>query len=178
MSFKEISEITTVIAAFIGMGLGLFNFFIERSKRKVIVNVLPKAIMKRFRNRSTSETVLMTSLNEFPDIYLDDYFAIEVINKSDFPIVIENIGFEVKGLKERMIIFQPLTFDGGEWPRRLEQRGSVTAYFLLQEILKDQNSVKIKNAFIETSCGAISRGKSGALTGLKQFVANNAQQKC
>ncbi len=170
MTFKSISEIITIIAAFLGMGLGIYNLLIERSKRKVKIKVKPRAVTKRFRNSLTGESGVITSPDEFNCTIVDEYFAVEAINLSNFPVVVDNVGFEVQGQKRRMVIVQPILFDNGKWPRKLGQRESVTIYGLLQDILNYPQSSKIKNAFVETSCDGIFRGTSAALTGLVNHI--------
>ena len=74
-----------------------------------------------------------------------------------------------------MSIVQPILMDDVTWPRRLEQRASVTVYCSLTNLLKDPGTCRIKNAFAETSCENFFRGKSEALKGLVRF-ANHLQQ--
>ena len=176
LNIKEISQIITLVAAFVGMGFGIYNFWIERSKRKVKVLVKPKAIMRRLRNTETGAAGVITSIDEFSTEPLDSYFAIEVVNISSFPVTVDNVGFELIKDDRRMSIFQPILMDEGKWPRRLDQRESVTVYGSLPHILDDPGTCRIKNAFAETSCGKICRGTSGALKGLVRF-ANQLQQK-
>lgn len=161
-------------AAFVGMGLGIYNFFVERSKRKVRVLVQPKAVTRRFRNTATGDEGVLTSLNEFNKETLGEYFAIEAVNLSSFPVTIVNVGFEVRNQDRRMMIVSPILGDNGRWPRRLEQREAVTVYGLLLPIVNDPGAPKIKNAFVKTSCGTTCRGTSGALKGLIEY-ANRLQ---
>jgi hypothetical protein len=158
------------------MALGIYNFWIERSKRKVKILVQPKAVMRRVRNAVTGAEGVLTSTNEFSREALDEYFAIEAVNLSSFPVTIDNVGFEVLKQDRRMVIVQPVLMDNGKWPRKLEQRESVTVYGLLHQILNDPDAPNIKNAFVETSCGAICRGTSGALRGLIKY-ARQLQKK-
>ncbi len=170
MEFKLLSQIITTITAFIGMGLGFYNLFVERSNRKIKILVRPKAIIRRTMNTVTGAEGCITSLNEFNCNELDDYFAIEAVNISTFPVTIDNAGFEVRKQDNRMTIFQPIFMDNGSWPRRLEPRDSVTIYGSLKHLLKSDGTPKIKNAFVETSCGTICRGTSGALEGLINYT--------
>ena len=163
-----------MMAAFVGTGLGIYNLFVERSKRKVKVLVQPKAVMRRFRNTATGDEGVLTSLNEFNQEALDEYFAIEAVNLSSFPVTIHNVGFEVRKQNKRMMIVPPILADNGQWPRKLEQRESVTVYGLLLPIINDPGAPRIKNSFVETSCGTICRGTSGALKGLAEY-ANELQ---
>jgi len=158
------------------MGLGIYNFWIERSKRKVKVLVKPKSVISRLRDTETGAAGVLTSINEFCTEPLDSYFAIEIVNLSTFPVTIDNVGFEIIKNDKRMSLVQPILMDDGKWPRRLDQREAVTVYGSLPYLLNASGTCKIKNAFIETSCGTICRGTSGALKGLIRF-ANQLQQK-
>jgi len=176
INFKDISQIIIPVAAFVGMGLGIYNFWTERSKRKVKVVVKPKSITRRYRNPETGAAGAITSINEFCTEPLDSYFAIEAVNLSTFPVTVDNVGFELIKDDRRMSIVQPIFMDEGKWPRRLEQRESVTVYCSLPILLKDPGTCIIKNAFAETSCDNFFRGKSEALKGLVRF-ANQLQQR-
>lgn len=170
MTFKEAGEILTIIAAFLGMGLSIYNFFVERSKRKLKIEVQPKAVIRRFKNSVTGGEGIMTSMNEFNQDFIDEHFAIEVINLSSFPVVIDSVGFEVRGNDKRMVIVQPIFIDDGKWPRKLDQRESVTVYGSLPHILRNPGASKIMCAFVETSCGEVCRGTSAALSGLVEYA--------
>lgn len=170
MNSKDITDVVTAVAAFVAMALGMYNFVIERAKRKVQVQVQPKAIMRRVKNPVTGIEGVLASSTEFNTDHLDEYFAIEAVNLSTFPVVIDTIGFQVAGQSTRMTIIQPLVIDGGKWPRRLEPRESVTAYGQLRYILSEPGAAKIKYAFAETSCGVLCKGTSGALKGLTDFA--------
>lgn len=177
MNSKDITEVVTAVAAFVGMGLGLYNLVIERSKRKVKVQIIPKAVIRRVNDPFTQLEGIVTSSNEFDPVHIDEYFAIEAINLSTFPIVIDSIGFRVSGKTERMEIVRPVVLDGGKWPRKLEPRESVTFYASLAQILCDPGSASIKCAFAETSCGVLCKGTSGALRGLVVLARQN-QLRC
>lgn len=177
MNPKDITEVVTAVAAFVAMGLGIYNLVIERAKRKVRVQVKPKAVIRRVNDPFTRLEGMVTSSNEFNLDHIDEYFAIEAINLSTFPVTIDSIGFKLSGKTERMAIVQPVVIDGGKWPRKLEPRESVTFYASLTQILCDPGTAKIKYAFAETSCGVLCKGTSGALRGLVNLARQN-QLKC
>lgn len=170
MEFKSISQIVTTVAAFIGMGLSIYNLFVERSKSKVKILVQPKSIIHRVRNSETGTEGFITSKENFNCQNIDAYFAIEAINISTFPVTIKAVGFEVRRQKNRMVIGHPVIIDNGNWPRRLEPRESVTMYGLLNDIVNNTGAANINNAFVETSCGSTCRGTSGALIELIKYV--------
>jgi hypothetical protein len=53
-------------------------------------------------------------------------FAIQITNLSNFPVSVSEAGVLDRGSQNRGSIFNPLIADGGDWPRRLEPRSSVT----------------------------------------------------
>lgn len=87
-----VKDIIIGIAAFVGMGFGIYNFFRDKSKEKVKLKVIPKSVVGRGTSSSGQEFV-RTSQDDFPKDYLSDIFAIEVINYSDFPVIVDEVGF-------------------------------------------------------------------------------------
>ena len=177
MNFNVVCQIVTAVAAFVGMGLGIYNFWMERSKQKVKILVQPKAVMRRLRNPKTGAEGFMTSVNEFKKESVNEYFAIEAVNLSSFPVTIDIAGFELLKDKNRMMLVQPILMDDGPWPRRLDQRESVILYGLVTEILKDPRTPGIRNAFVETSCGNVCRGTSGALEEMVNYAAELQEKR-
>lgn len=55
--------------------------------------------------------------------------AIEVINRSQFPLTISQLGLEQSGSKNVLALVNPIMVDGGTLPRRIEPRSAFTAYF-------------------------------------------------
>ena len=168
LNYKNILDTVTATAAFVAMGLGLYNFIVEKNKAKVKVRVVPKAIKQRFNN------AVVTTINEFPLDHIDSHFALEVSNLSLFQIFISEVGFYEGPNKYRFKIIGPLadTFssDPIQFPKKLEARESITMYCRLHDILTNDNSYKIKSAFVETTCGAVFKGKSKALSEMLTFI--------
>ena len=83
--------------------------------------------------------------------------GIEVINLSTFAVTVEEIGFTMASGRadkgQRLAIVRPILSDGGPWPRRLEARGSVTAYFDL-----GTEAAQAGRAYARTACGEIAYG--------------------
>src|SRR6266508_2546298 len=154
MDILPFKEIVVSVAAFVGMGLGLYNLWNEKNKEKVKLKVVPKAIMDKKRT-SVGQEMVVTSQNEFNIKRSHGLFGIEVVNLSAFPVVIEQVGFLIKGQKDRMSLPLPIIGDRGPWPRKLEPRSSVTVYGNVTEMLSSPNLPKVRSAFAETSCGHI-----------------------
>ena len=87
-------------------------------------------------------------------------FCIEVTNLSSFAVTVSEVGVLYHGTSNRGAIIRPVLADGGEWPRRLEARSSVTAY---AENPAQGSSHRIRCAYASTECGVTVRGNSPAL---------------
>jgi hypothetical protein len=164
-------DLIVTLAALVGMSLGLYNFWKERSKEKVKLRVIPKSVLKRVINNLGQE-YLKTSENEFIQSNAQDLFAIEVVNLSRFTVVVNEVGFLISGKKQRMSISVPVLGDQGEWPRKLEPRDAVTIYGKLQEILLSPDIKNVSCAFAKTACNHIEKGRTEALKQLVQSVKN------
>ena len=88
-------------------------------------------------------------------------FCIEVINRSAFPVTVTEIGFLLRGTKERAAIYQPVMMDNRTLPLLLESRGSFTGY-MMNDAFEDSNKVP-RRAYARTSCGVQRTGTSPAL---------------
>lgn len=160
------SQIATAIAAFFGMGLGLYNLISERSRQSVKLNVTPKAILKRLNNFTTGEQALVSSPDNFNSDYIDEFFAIEIINRSAFKLRIDTVGLWSSRNAKLLVLAQPVVMDGGQWPRSLEPHESVTVYLALPDLLRNPSLAKIRKAFAETSSKHRIYGTSKALKSL------------
>lgn len=103
----------TLAIAVLGAVLGLVNtwqnFDRDRVKLRVAVNL---AYLVTVRGTSRSPQI-----------------AIEVINRSQFPLTISQVGLEQRGSKDVLALINPIMIDGGTLPRRIEPRSAFTAYF-------------------------------------------------
>lgn len=88
-------------------------------------------------------------------------YCIEVLNLSAFPLTITEVGVLLRGTKARGAVTQPLLFDGGSWPRRLEPRTSVTGYLREDAFRHEQHPIRC--AYAKTDCDLIVKGKSAAM---------------
>ena len=173
-NFLIIKDVIIAIAAFSGMGLGFYNLWNEQNKKKVKLKVIPKSVLQSGTN-SVGQNMILTSSNEFNINNTQDEFAIEIINLSTFPVVIDEVGFNISGTKARMSLPVPVLHDNNkEWPRKLESREAVTVYSSLRELLSTPSLSKVSNAFAKTSCGHSGTGKTEALSQLINYVNNKA----
>jgi hypothetical protein len=87
-------------------------------------------------------------------------FGIEVINLSDFPVTISDVGFLLKN-KQRATLFQVISIDQpSKLPVRLEPRTAYEKYFNIDEAGLPKQT---KYAYAKTQCGELIIGTSGAL---------------
>jgi hypothetical protein len=143
-------EYLTLALAILGAALGVMNTWNAMSQSRVRLRVSP------------AHAIAMPSGAQM--------FSIEVVNLSSFPVTVADVGFSVDGRKinrgHRLAILQPILIDGKPWPRRLEAREAVSAYFDPSDIV--ERGEKIGKAYARTSCGAVAYGTSGALNQLRR----------
>jgi hypothetical protein len=140
----------TLAIAMLGAVLGIINTFIAVNNRRVRLRVRPMYTVGAPAGAG---------------------FGIEVVNLSSFPVTISDVGLLYgrawSALPARMVIADPILFDGGGWPRRLEPRSEVSVYF-------DPRSIPARRfgkAYAKTSCGEIATGDSPALKQLRDLIA-------
>jgi len=98
-------------------------------------------------------------------------FAIEVINRSSFPVTITEFGFELEGTSKRAVPTAQF-IDGGSLPRRLDSREALTAYFDTGDLFDvKQQGFQLRRAFVSTACGVTARGSSPALRQVRDEMA-------
>ncbi|MBI1802942.1 MAG: hypothetical protein HY033_11260 [Ignavibacteriae bacterium] len=145
--FTIISFITLAIAV-LGAVLGVINTWNAIERDKVKLRVVPKlAVPIGLPDNRTR-------------------LCIEVTNLSAFAVTISDVGLLFKGTKNRGTLVQPMLFDGGSFPRRLDARSSFTVYFS-PEATQEDNFLTTRCAYAKTDCGVQATGTSGAL---KQMV--------
>lgn len=147
-------DIFTISCAVIGAVLGVLNTWNSLNQRRVRLRVVPKTAFP-----VSARGELGTEMG-----------CIEVTNLSSFAVTVSDVGFTIEGdprKKRRAAIIQPIIQDGGSWPRRLDPRASVTAYFPLERLARD-----IKKAYAKTDCGEVAYGNSPALEGIRMRLTS------
>lgn len=149
MNFEALpwKDYITMGAAALGAGLGVMNTWNAMSQRRVRLRVKPAYVN--------------------PGGVVG--FCIEVVNLSMFPVTIAEVGFSLRGRK-RLAVISPEFNDGKPWPRRLESRDAVTAYFDPAQIA--QHRQRIGKAYARTSCGELGYGTSPALRQLRNLIVS------
>jgi hypothetical protein len=167
-----IKDVVIAIAAFTGMGLGLFNLWSEKQKDKVKLEVIPKSVKNKGVSTSGQQFIITTA-NDFIFDQELPLFAFEVINHSKFDVTINEIGFFNSKTNGRYSIPEPILKDSGKWPRKLEPRESVTLYADLSSIFDIEHLPFVTSAFAVTSCNHTETGVSESLIQLVRHA-----QKC
>jgi len=148
-----VKDIIILIIAVIGAVLGTVNFIIARSKDKVKLKVFPKVscFLENDERRSAKTAVVFR-------------VCIEVINLSDFPVTVQEVGFTTNMYKEGRLSFldKKIAQEKGTLPKRMEPRTLIVVYHPSPNMFKD-NLEKITGAYAITQCGLEFRGKNKAL---------------
>ncbi len=137
-----IVEAVTMSIAVLGAVLGVINTWHNLDKMRVKLVVLPK------------HAIPVGAAD--PNIT----FCIEITNLSSFAVTVAEAGVFFHGTKARGAIIQPIMADGGEWPRRLEPRTSVTVY---AQNPATEAKHRIRCAYATTECGVTRTATSRAL---------------
>lgn len=98
--------------------------------------------------------------------------AVEVVNLSKFAIVISEVGLR-EGRWARAVLTRPILLHGEEWPKRLEPRESVTAYFDVSTS-RDYQFTSRTRAYATTACDFTKAATSGAL---KEWTEVHTRQR-
>lgn len=134
----------TLAIALLGAVLGIINTWVSVDKNRVKLRVVPKIAYRV----------------GIPDP--QGRLCIEVMNLSAFPVTVSQVGFLLRGTRDRATIIRPIIHDGGPYPRRLDSRASFTAYSNPNEPEPDLLG-QVRCAFAATDCGVVGRGNSPAL---------------
>ncbi|MER8650079.1 hypothetical protein [Mesorhizobium sp. M0586] len=98
-------------------------------------------------------------------------FSIEVVNLSNFAVTVTEVGFTLDGntikSRTRAAVALPILIDRKPWPRRLEARESVSAYFDPREMAGGR---KLGQAYARTACGEVRYGSSPAAKQLRDIA--------
>ena len=143
-------QMVTLSIAVLGAVLGIINTWYNLDKMRVKLKVTP------------AHAIPVGGIDERLK------FCVQITNLSSFPLTISDAGVFFKGTNNRGSIVNPVFSDGGNWPKKLEPRTSVSVYSQIPEAPVGH---KIKCAYAITQCGEVCTGTSGAL---KQ-IANERQ---
>jgi len=135
----------TLVIAILGAVLGIINTWYAVDTRRVKLKVVPK--LAKFQP-SNEESI-----------------CVEIINLGGFPVTISEVGFFQIGTQSRLTIIQPITFDDGAFPRRLEPHSAFTVH--TSNLIGNPFALRmISCAYAETQCGVVQKGNSNMLRSL------------
>jgi len=151
MAGESITLITAIVGAVCGVAgaiLGVINILHQMQRDKIRLKVTPH------------HAIPVGSLENAPV-----NFGIEVINLSEFPVVIEDVGFQLADKCHGTLSPVPGLQPKGKLPLRVEPR---TAYSKLFHLDKDTiDWANVRCAYAQTQCGTTVTGTSPAL---KQII--------
>lgn len=150
MAGETITFVTAIVGAISGIAgaiLGVINTWWQLRRNKVRLKIIPKHIIPvgALRNEPMN-------------------FGLEVINLSEFSVVIEDVGFLLKGGRHGTIATVQGIESNGSLPLRLEPRSSYSKWFYADQETTDWREVR--KAYARTQCGTEATGTSGALNQL------------
>ena len=138
---EPIFQAVTFALAVLGAVLGVINTYLAIDKSRVKLRVVPKHAIP------------------YGDVDPRLTFCIEVTNLSAFAVTIEEVGVRLAGSRQRLLLDGKRTLDGGQWPRRLEPRTSVTVY---AQSPRSPRGERLHAAYTTTACGVTRTGTSPA----------------
>ncbi|GAA3099618.1 hypothetical protein GCM10010520_51320 [Rhizobium viscosum] len=146
------NEAITLGVAMLGAGLGIMNTWQALNANRVKLRVKPAFAIGIPHGQSM--------------------FSIEVVNLSNFPITVSEVGFTLDGnniKRPRAAVVRPILIDGGAWPRRLVAREAVSIYLDHLDLIRPGSKVGL--AYAQTACGEVRYGVSEALKQFRKMVA-------
>jgi len=157
----------TFIVAASGLVLSIYNAWKAGQRDKVNLKVTPKIYRDLPEGRHATPHVPTDRSHHWLGL------CIEVVNKGQVAVTIDEVGVLLAGRDER-IIMQPHFSDGEKLPRRLEPRASLSAYIAstAPNILLKEGLPHAKGLYALTACGVTVKGKSPVATWLIQLGKN------
>ena len=152
----DISNLKTKqIFLILGLLIAFASLYLSWKKEKLNVSVIP---ISMYNNNG----LIYSNKNSFDKVKSENYFGINVINSSSFPIDVLAVGAKLKPNKHILIFDINCLYEPIEFPFRIESKTSKVFKIRLASI-QDKNINKI---FIQLSTGEQIEGKSKALDNL------------
>jgi hypothetical protein len=139
----EPREWVTLSVALAGLALGILNAVRDYMRHNVRLRVIPKI----------QYPVGPVDLDRRPRIGFD------IINDSNFPVTVHEVGFLNRGTKVRSAMHKPVTPHGEPWPSRLEGLSSITVNSTA-EYLEHPSFRQARCAYVTTTTGKTFTGMS------------------
>lgn len=147
---QETINILTFAIGGLGVVLGVINTIHSITKDKLKAKIRP-VFVHPIRSDGIQEK----------------FIGLDITNLSNFPISISQIGFILKGMKDRRVITLPLSSQGTIiLPIKLDSREQITLFGKYDEIKNEKR--KIICGYCITACGKTFKGKSKVIRHLNE----------
>lgn len=144
-------EAATLGIAVLGAGLGIINTLRDINRDRVKLSIRPTFGYPIFNNRISD----------------DPFLGVEVINRSTFPITVQEVGFEIAGSTKRAVITNPITMDRSRLPRRMEPR-TTTSFYAEPAMWRAKDFDAYTRPFVRTAENETYRGSRRNFTQFKK----------
>jgi len=144
MNLTQITAIVGASCGITGLVLGIINTWHQLRRDKIRLKVVPQFCF------------ILQGMQKY-----EYNFSIEIINLSEFPLVIEDLGFQMRDGNKLTYGVVPGIERGGNLPVRLEPRTSYSKILKIND--SDLDFHNIKCAYAKTQCGSVIFGSSPAL---------------
>lgn len=135
-----------------------------KSATKVIVKLVPELVYINYTESGDIESFVYSENAEKPT--RDPYsIGAKVTNLSDFPVIVSEIGFFIKGSTKRIVFAEPFVANDKGFPTKVEPSESITYTLKPDEISVFCQGKKIRSMFVKTDCGFVISASNNALMG-------------
>jgi hypothetical protein len=157
----------TLLIAIIGAVLGVINSLVAWKRGRVSLKVIPKAFFAICADGTPDPASYHTNSKGEK---LPRYLCIEVRNKG-VTVWVNEVGFLIKGSRERAVITHQFAPHRIDIPFRLEPHSAKTVYADALALTPETFEVvsKYKCAYADVASGKRFTGKSGMLKDLRKF---------
>ena len=100
---------------------------------------------------------------------VDTKLQLQVVNLSEFPVTVSDVGFKLRGGKVATLATVPGIEPNGPLPNRLEPRTVYSKIFEIEAITNIASG--IERAYANTQCGEVATGKCRGLLNLTRHVS-------
>ncbi len=164
---QEIINIVVAVTSIAGVILAIYSILLNKRRDKTVIEIIPQAYMGRMINSTAGKYGSLLAHNDFnPNA---EYFAFTVINKSFFPVIINELGFELKG-KGKMIVPIPIEESGTGFPSELSAKSSKVFFTLSKLLIIMAKEREVGRVYVKTACDEVFYGRSLALRKLKKYA--------
>jgi hypothetical protein len=161
-------DFSTLILGTVGTALGIIALVQRMNDDRVRLKVIPKLAFAC--GGGVLRFVGPRGIQQYMDTYGPPQLAIEVINLGKFAVTVDEVGMCEGNMRGgcRAALIVPILPHGDRWPKRLEPRESVTAYFDASAARDHRFSWRTR-VYASTACGVTKTGMSAAFRELRSL---------